>query len=284
MQIALSLPTEVPVSGVLEWARRAEQAGFVALTSGDRMITDDLETLTVFAAVAAVTERIELISSVILSPLRSNHLEFAREVATIDHLAAGRFTLGLGVGSRPEDYEESGVDFSRRGAIMDRQLERITSIWNGGLPGVGPAPHTPGGPKMLFGGRAEAVLRRVARYGSGWICPTSGGAAGLAEGRARLQPLWEAEGRTGSPRLLANGPRYALGAGARDAAAAAEAAYNAAHASSSVTQRLRPAMMSVEEINEQRAAFEAAGCDLWCLGPASREIGQIELLAEALGL
>jgi alkanesulfonate monooxygenase SsuD/methylene tetrahydromethanopterin reductase-like flavin-dependent oxidoreductase (luciferase family) len=284
MDVSISLPTTLPASRVIEWAQRAERAGFKTLTSGDRMITTDLETMTSFAAVAASTSRIELVASVILSPLRANHLAFAREVATLDHFAEGRFTLGLGVGSREEDYRESGVDFHRRGALLDAQLERITSIWRGMLEGVGPTPFTPGGPPILFGGRSEAALRRVARWGAGWICPTSGGVQGFIGAKEELAKLWEAESRDRRPRLLANGARYALGARAKAAAEEAVRAYNAAHASSSVTQTLRPVMMSADDIHEQMASFSAAGCDVLCLSPAEDDPDQIELLAEVIGL
>ncbi len=284
MEISISLPTTLPASRVIEWAQLAERAGFRTLTSGDRMITDDLETMLSFAAVAASTERIELITSVILSPLRSNHLAFAREVATLDHFAGGRLTLGLGVGSRAEDYVESGVDFHRRGRLLDEQLERITSIWRGMLPEVGPAPFTPGGPPILFGGRSDAALGRVARWGAGWICPTSGGVEGFAAAKERLAKLWEAESRDRRPRLLANGARFALGARAHAAAEESVRAYNAAHATSSVTQSLRPVMMNGDDIREQMAAFAAAGCDVLCLSPAEYELDQIGLLAEAIGL
>jgi alkanesulfonate monooxygenase SsuD/methylene tetrahydromethanopterin reductase-like flavin-dependent oxidoreductase (luciferase family) len=176
------------------------------------------------------------------------------------------------------------VDFHSRGALLDRQLERITGIWRGMLPEVGPAPLTPGGPPILFGGRSDAALRRTARYGAGWICPTSGGVEGLKKGRERLGELWGEESRDGRPRLLANGARFALGAGAAAAAEEAVRAYGAAHASSAVTQSLRPVMMSTAEIAEQVAAFAEAGCDVLCLGPAEHDLEQIELLAEALGL
>jgi alkanesulfonate monooxygenase SsuD/methylene tetrahydromethanopterin reductase-like flavin-dependent oxidoreductase (luciferase family) len=284
MDISISLPTELPAGRVLEWARRAEQSGFKSLTSGDRMITTDLETLTCFTAAAVVTERIELITSVILGPLRSNDLAFAREIATIDHFSGGRLTLGLGVGSREEDFAQSGVDFHRRGALLDRQLERITTIWRGLLPDVGPMPLSPGGPPILFGGKSDAALQRVARWGAGWICPTSGGVEGFTASKEKLAKLWESESRDGRPRLLANGARFALGPRARAAAEEAVRAYNAAHATSSVTQTLRPVMMSDEEIQQQMAAFAAVGCDVLCLSPAEYELDQIELLAAAVGL
>ena len=284
MDIAISVPTELPAARVLEWARRAEQAGFKSCTSGDRMVTRDLETLSCFAAISVLTDRIELITSVILSPLRANHLAFAREVATIDHLSGGRLTLGLGVGSRQEDFVESGVDFHRRGAILDEQLARITAIWSGELESVGPPPFTPGGPPLLFGGRSEAALARTARWGSGWICPTSGGIEGFSSGSEQLHKLWAEQSRVGKPRLLANGARYALGPNAKAAAEETVRAYNEAHASSSVTRTLRPAMMSVEEITAQIAEFESAGCDVLCLSPAQYELDQIELLAEAINL
>ena len=66
------------------------------------------------AAAAAVTERIRLVTDILILPLRTNTALFAKQTATIDALSGGRLELGLAVGGRKDDYELSGADFSSR--------------------------------------------------------------------------------------------------------------------------------------------------------------------------
>ncbi len=129
MDVGIGLPTTIPgVRGeeVLAWARRAEAAGFSSLGTIDRVVYPSYESFISLAAAAAVTERIKLVTDILIAPLRSNTALFAKQAATIDHLSGGRLELGLAVGGRPDDYEASGVDFGARGRIFDRQLEQLT--------------------------------------------------------------------------------------------------------------------------------------------------------------
>src|SRR5689334_2278742 len=123
MKIGIGLPTALPGAGraaVLDWARAAEACGFSTLAALDRVAYPNLEPLTCLAAAAAVTERIGLMPNVLLAPLHSPLWKIA---GTIEALAgAGRLTLGVGVGSRREDYEAAGVAFEQRGKLLDAQL------------------------------------------------------------------------------------------------------------------------------------------------------------------
>jgi alkanesulfonate monooxygenase SsuD/methylene tetrahydromethanopterin reductase-like flavin-dependent oxidoreductase (luciferase family) len=78
-----------------------------------------------------VIERIRLATTVLLGPLRSNAVMLAKECATLDHLADGRFWLGIGLGARQDDYEVIGISWDTRGAALTRQLEQIRSTWEG---------------------------------------------------------------------------------------------------------------------------------------------------------
>ena len=102
------------------------------------------EPLMALAAAASVTERIRLTTSILIAPLRSNHALFAKQAASLDRLSGGRLVLGLAVGGREDDYVESGLDSHRRGAEFDRMLARVTDIWRGATPAIGPEPATPG--------------------------------------------------------------------------------------------------------------------------------------------
>ena len=187
MNVGIGLPNAVrgvDRAGIVEWAQRAEQAGFASLGTLDRLVYPNYESLIALAAAAAVTERIELVTDILIAPLRSNTALLAKQAATIDSLSGGRLTLGLAVGGRQDDFEASGVDFSRRGRIFEQQLAEMTAVWSGER-GIGPAPGHGGRPGLLIGGSADVAYQRAAKYADGW---TMGG---------------------GTPDMFAQGPREA---------------------------------------------------------------------------
>src|SRR5215207_3592146 len=133
MDIGIGLPNAVPGvdrAGIVDWARRAEEAGFSSLGTIGRIAYPNYEELISLAAAAAVTERIRLITNILLAPLRSTVL-LAKQAATLDSLSDGRLVLGLAPGGREDDFEVMGADFSRRGEIFERQLEELPKIWKG---------------------------------------------------------------------------------------------------------------------------------------------------------
>src|SRR5262249_36257373 len=130
-------------AGIVEWAQRAEQAGFASLGTLDRLVYANYESLIALAAAAAVTERIELVTDILIAPLRSNTALFAKQAATIDSLSGGRLTLGLAPGGRSDDFEASGADFTRRGRIFDQQLGQMAPGWRG-AGGIGTRPQHAG--------------------------------------------------------------------------------------------------------------------------------------------
>ena len=148
-------------AGIVDWAQRAEGVGFASLGTLDRLVYANYESLIALAAAAAVTERIELVTDILIAPLRSNTALLAKQAATIDSLSGGRLTLGLAPGGRRDDFEASGVDLSARGRLFDRQLDEITAVWRGER-GIGPAPRPGGRPGLLIGGRADAAYQRAA--------------------------------------------------------------------------------------------------------------------------
>src|SRR4051794_21408015 len=163
MDVGIGLPNAVPgTTGaeLLEWARRADARGFSSLGTIDRVVYDNFEPLTALAAVAAVTERIGLCTSVLLGPLRPNATELAKEALSLNALAGGRFTLGIGLGARGDDYEASGIEQSGRGRRLDAMLERIREVWDGEEIG----PRAEGPPRLVVGGHADASFARAARF------------------------------------------------------------------------------------------------------------------------
>ena len=285
MDIGIGLPATIPdVDGqtVIEWARRADAAGFTSLGVIDRLVYPNYEPLAALAAAAGVTTRARLVTAVLLAPLRPNAALLAKQAASINRLSGGRFTLGLGLGGREDDFEESGVSLKDRGKTMDSHLQELDRVWSGQVTGLAPSPMgPPGRPELIIGGSVQASFDRVARHADGWIM--GGGTPDqFAEGKQAVDRAWAAAGRDGRPRNLALA-YFALGP---DGPAAADRYLHHyygflgdiadAIASSAATDP--------GTVRGYLDAFAAAGVDELILFPCSPDLEQVALLAEAAGI
>ena len=137
--------------------------------------------LVLLAAVASATERIRLVASSVIAPLR-HPLLLAKQLATLDLLSRGRLVVQPTVSWHRAEYEALGVPFERRGELLDEHLAAWRAAW-GASPAtyegrayrfaetyVEPRPVRPSGPPLWFGGRTlhERMLRRLVEYGSGF--------------------------------------------------------------------------------------------------------------------
>ena len=280
MEIGIGLPNAVPGvgrAGIVDWARRAEAAGFSSLGTLDRIAYGNYESFVALAAAAAVTERIRLATDILIAPLRPNTALLAKQALTIDHLAGGgRVVLGLAPGGRQDDYELSGVDFARRGRIFDRQLEALGRFWDG-EGGLGPAPPAER-PRVLIGGSADVAYRRAARFGDGWTAG-GGGPEAFAAGREKLREAWQAEGRDGEPRTSALF-YFALGEDPEGAARHALGDYYS-FLGEYADRIVESAAKDEDTVRGYLAAYKEAGADEVICFPASADPAQVDLLASA---
>lgn len=146
--------------------------------AADAMGTTWYETFGTLAFLAAVTRRVRLLSHV--SVLAYRHpLVTAKAVATLDALSAGRAVLGVGAGHLAAEFAALGLDFTRRGQLLDAALPTVVAALEqefvtvptavGPLEvGVGPRPVTRPRPPVWVGGSSPAAVRRAARY-DGWL-------------------------------------------------------------------------------------------------------------------
>jgi alkanesulfonate monooxygenase SsuD/methylene tetrahydromethanopterin reductase-like flavin-dependent oxidoreductase (luciferase family) len=285
MDVGIGLPATIPgVEGarVVEWAKRAEEKGFSALGTIDRLVYGNDEPLLALAAAAAVTERIRLATTVLLAPLRANGALLAKQAATVDHLSGGRLVFGVAVGGREDDYEASGVDFHTRGKRFDEMLDLWPRIWGGedfGTAGaIGPPPPK-GRPELIVGGAADVAFQRAARHADGWIM--GGGAPDqFREGKGKLDAAWEQAGRDGTPRTMALA-YFALGDGAAEAADSYLHDYYG-FLGETADMIAGSAATDAATVGQYVAAFADAGCDELVLFPCQDGLDQVDLLAEAI--
>lgn len=280
MDVGIGLPNVVRGvnrAGIVEWSRQAEQAGFASLGTIDRIVYPNYESLVTLAAAAAVTERVRLVTDILIAPLRSNTALLAKQAATIDSLSGGRLTLGLAVGGRPDDFDVSGLDFRERGRSFERQLGDLIATWRGDR-GVGPPPARGDRPTLLIGGNSQVAFERAARYADGW---TQGGGTPdmLAQGLERLRAAWSKAGRDGEPRSMALF-YFALG---RDGERIARDALGDYYAflGDYAERVVAGAAKDADTIKQYLSGFEAVGADEVICFPVSADVGQVELLADA---
>jgi alkanesulfonate monooxygenase SsuD/methylene tetrahydromethanopterin reductase-like flavin-dependent oxidoreductase (luciferase family) len=285
MRIGIGLPTTIPgATGrqVIEWAKRADAAGFSSLGTIDRIVYSNYEPLVALGAAAAVTERIGLATSILIAPSRASAAVLAKEAATVHALSGGRLVLGVAAGGREDDFAAAGVSFEDRGRRFDEMLDEIKRLWageeRGHAGGVGPdVSGSP--PPIIVGGQVDAAFRRAARYGAGWIMG-GGPPEYLPPAVEKLEAAWAAEGREGRPRKLSltyfsldDDPdaeaRRSLGA---------YYAFAAEYAEMVVTGTAK----GEEEVKQRVRGFEAVGCDELIMCPASSDPAQVDKLAAAV--
>jgi probable F420-dependent oxidoreductase len=208
---------------VRDFAQAAEALGFDHLIAYDHVLGADAsrpggwtgaytsesafyEPFALFAYLAAITHRIEMVSGVFILPQRQTAL-FAKQAATVDVLCGGRLRLGIGLGWNAVEFEALGEDFHNRGARIVEQIEVLRRLWTEPVidyrgrwhridrAGIKPLPVQRPIPLWMGAGRRvagapERALRRMARHADGWFTllqPTPEGEAVFAQVRGYVR-------------------------------------------------------------------------------------------------
>ena len=289
MRIGFTVPGMAPdtsPSTVAEFARRAEAAGAHSVWVTDRIMDRTPEPLVMLGAVAALTSKVRIGTAVLLGSLRPPLL-VAKSTATLDWLSGGRLILGLGVGSRADDFTATATPIKQRGARMDELVEILRLAWRGepirfqgrhqafDLGKMGRLPMQPGGPPLWFGGRSDAVLRRIARVGDGYIGSTSTGVAGFAENWRKIRDYAADAGRDASAITPAALIHFSLDSD-RDRARAAMQAYLTQSYGAARAADLGNMVGTVDDLRRGAEEYRAAGVDVLILSSVSAEVSHLD--------
>ncbi len=209
MQLSAFFPTRTigsDPSKIRDWAQAAEDLGYAHIEVPDHVFGATArgdwkpvytekdtfhETFTTMAFLAAVTKKVGLASGVLILPQRQTGL-VAKQAAEIDVLSGGRMRLGIGVGWNHVEYESLGATWNTRGAMQAEQIDVMRRLWTGDLVTFEGRFHTLDSVNILpkpvqrsipiwFGGSSDAVIKRAARLGDGWMPILSPDAAGEAK-------------------------------------------------------------------------------------------------------
>jgi alkanesulfonate monooxygenase SsuD/methylene tetrahydromethanopterin reductase-like flavin-dependent oxidoreductase (luciferase family) len=290
MEIGIAYPKIIPATRgerVVEWAMRVDEGPFSSLALIDRLVYGTHESLIVLAAAAAVTVRVRLMPTVLIAPLRPAAL-LAKQAASIDSISGGRFVLGVGVGSRPDDFASVGVSMRTRGKLFDEQIETIRRIWagesvNDEVGPIGPRPARPGGPEILIGGRSDAALKRSGRVGDGYIAGSAGSGSTnevneVAGYYKVAEQAWRDAGKPGRPRFVA-ALTCAVGAYAAERTRESMRSYYAFRGDAAKKMEL-PIPHTEKTLHDAIDAFEQIGADELVLEPGVGDLDQLDRLAE----
>ena len=286
MKVGIGLPGNIPDTKgdfILEWAKSADEGPFSSVGTIDRLVYDNYDPMVVLSAAAGATSRVRLFTCVLLAPLHNPGV-LAKQAASLDAISGGRLTLGVGVGRRQDDYEAAPAEYSQRGRQMNRTLATMRSIWRGevvsGLSGtVGPKPVQSDGPEVLIGAGTPQAVRRVGRYADGFVAAAANAAAVQELYQVALES-WEAEGRSGSPRL-AGVASYALGPGAADKVGGYIRHYYS-FLGDTAELMARNAISTPEAVKDTLRDMESIGMDEVVFLPSVAEMDQLERLADII--
>jgi len=197
-------------------AQAADRLGFAHLSCSDHVVVPRsrvaamgapwYDAAVTLAFLAGVTDRIRLLSHVVVLPYR-HPLVVAKAFGTLDHLSQGRVILGVGSGHLKPEFRVLGAPYEQRGKVTDEYLQAIAAAWEGERAEfagatvtfadviVAPRPLQRPRPPIWVGGNAAAVVRRAARYADGWI-PWQLSPDEFAASVAQVQEIRRASGRT----------------------------------------------------------------------------------------
>jgi probable F420-dependent oxidoreductase len=179
-------PTQPDAAALIEYGVRMEAFGYESLWVWDHILLGVeppfpiIEALSLLTAVAARTTTIKLGTGILVLPLR-NPVVLAKQISSIDQISNGRLILGMASGWYKREFDAVGIDFSKRGDIMDRNLEILTLLWQEDMVTAEYPPHNlrqsvmypkpvqRPRPPLLIGGYVDRALKRAAVGGDGWL-------------------------------------------------------------------------------------------------------------------
>jgi probable F420-dependent oxidoreductase len=181
---------ETSAADVLRVAQTADRAGWDWLTISEHLVipremVDVMgprfpEAISAAAVLAGATERIKILTYVLVLPYR-NPVLLAKQISTLDYLSGGRILLGTAVGHLEREFKILGVPFEERGAMTDEYLRAMKELWTSPDPSFRgryvqfenlvfePRPVQKPHPPILIGGNSRPAMRRAATLGDGWL-------------------------------------------------------------------------------------------------------------------
>jgi alkanesulfonate monooxygenase SsuD/methylene tetrahydromethanopterin reductase-like flavin-dependent oxidoreductase (luciferase family) len=192
---ASGAPTSELYAAAIDMCAWAENRGAVVAVLSEHHGAEDghlPSPIVLASAIAARTERLPIMLAAVVLPFW-DPVRLAEDMSVLDIISKGRVSYAFGIGHRPEEYEQFGVDIHRRGRVADEKLKLLKQLLNsepvvveGRRIHITPACTSPGGPFIMLAGGSQAAVKRAAKHGLGVILQTNqGGLKELYENECR---------------------------------------------------------------------------------------------------
>jgi alkanesulfonate monooxygenase SsuD/methylene tetrahydromethanopterin reductase-like flavin-dependent oxidoreductase (luciferase family) len=285
MRVGVWMPNAMPFglerSFFLDWVRLADDAGFDTLSTVDRPNYDMWDPLASLAAAAAVTEQIRLATTTLPLPNR-NEVLVAKQAGVIDRLSGGRLTLGVSLGSRPDDYQVFGATLEHRVTRFREQIASIRQVWaearhsdrEHGV--LGPPPIQDPGPPIWIGAFSERGRQRAVEVANGFIFGGAARPSMIGPAVASMRPQVADRGK---PDFSFNALAF-IAIGGEHEFAEAVAHHERYYPVLPVPVEQAIHHGPIGKIKDVVAEYAACGLDLLVLMPEVRSLRQLELLSD----
>jgi alkanesulfonate monooxygenase len=284
---------------LIDYGVRVEKLGYESIWAWDHILLGVepsfpiIEALSILTAIAARTQTLKLGTGVLVMPMR-NPVILAKQLGSLDLISNGRVIVGTAVGWYKREFKAMGVDFHERGKIMERSLDIIKRLWTEDrvtedFPPYSikdavmyPKPVQKPHPPILIGGYVDAVLRRAATKGDGWLTYYYT-ADSFATNWARIRGFAEEAGRDPDELISTNqlpicvGPRSKVEAPMREWL---QTDWDYASWSESTAESA--IMGTVDECVEQLQKHVATGVDRLIFVPYRYQDEQLEIIAREI--
>ena len=175
-------PTSELYAAAIDMCAWAETRGAIVAVLSEHHGAEDghlPSPLVLASAIAARTERLAIMLAAVVLPFW-DPVRLAEDMSVLDIISKGRVSYAFGIGHRPEEYEQFGVDMRRRGRLADEKLTLLRQllkgepvVCSGRRSHVTPACSSPGGPFMMLAGGSPAAVKRAAKHGLGLVLQTN---------------------------------------------------------------------------------------------------------------
>ena len=284
---------------LIDYGVRVEKLGYESIWAWDHILLGVepsfpiIEALSILTAIAARTQTLKLGTGVLVMPMR-NPVILAKQLGSLDLISNGRVIVGTAVGWYKREFKAMGVDFHERGKIMERSLDIIKRLWTEDrvtedFPPYSikdavmyPKPVQKPHPPILIGGYVDAVLRRAATKGDGWLTYYYT-ADSFATNWARIRGFAEEAGRNPDELISTNQLPICVGSRSKVEAPMREwlqtdwdyASWSESTAESAI-------IGTVDECVEQLQKHVATGVDRLIFVPYRYQDAQLEIIAREI--
>ena len=289
MDVGLAIPQMargLDRSRVLGWCQAADNGPFSSISAGERITFRNLEGITLCAAAAVATERVRVMTNVIVLPWHQPAL-IAKELSTIDVMSGGRLDVAVGVGGRWQDYAALASPFDNRHQRLDDAVAEVKRLWAGGAAAdgesVGPEPVQQGGPRFFGSAMGPKSMARVAKWAHGVSGFTL--MADVSEAKrqfAAAESAWSSAGRTERPRHM-TGTFVSLGKDSKETLRRFAYEYLEVF-SPDFAKQLSESMRIHDKaaLRELLVEMKEAGCDEFVVVPATSDPAMANEVAEVV--